>query len=508
MNWRLVYLSILLTEVTLLADAQNQVLDLSNDDAYLDLGTGSVLKPTEAITVMFWMYHDDWQSVDNKPTLLGNTQHVGYAIAFTSDQLQVWISRDSVYKNVKYPTAHLSAGWHHVAFTYSGLEIKLALDGLMVDQMAFAQKAPLMQPDSTISMMIGAETRYNSQPHPGLFFNGLMDEIIISSEAVELETIRKYYAGDFSESAEAVLLNLNFEGERPFTDQSIYSNPVEQVNEPLLRQKELPLRILIKYEFWHFVLLLIIAVAGGIWYLTKANTDSFKWVMAFWIVQVSLLLLASPVMHSWISHDRLPDFWNVRLADFVFVGSLSILAKAIYEAFSHKSASWAWMFLGFAALGVLLLPIDLRQNVVLVISFLTVLGIYTLALLESRLPLLWLVGGLLVGSICIALEMMGFLHFYAFTPVNNILSFVLLGIGLFHLLQDKEEPTPQLSNQLLEILSNKESEVFDLLVSGKTDAEIAEQLTISTNTVKTYNKRIYAKLGVKGRRELVSFVEE
>lgn len=52
-------------------------------------------------------------------------------------------------------------------------------------------------------------------------------------------------------------------------------------------------------------------------------------------------------------------------------------------------------------------------------------------------------------------------------------------------------------------LTNREAEVMVLLVQGRSVNRIAEQLIISPNTVKTHRNRLYAKLGVHNRQELL-----
>lgn len=52
-------------------------------------------------------------------------------------------------------------------------------------------------------------------------------------------------------------------------------------------------------------------------------------------------------------------------------------------------------------------------------------------------------------------------------------------------------------------LSRKEKEVVALLLKGQSDKEIALSLYISINTVKTHLKKIYNKLEIKGRKELL-----
>lgn len=55
-------------------------------------------------------------------------------------------------------------------------------------------------------------------------------------------------------------------------------------------------------------------------------------------------------------------------------------------------------------------------------------------------------------------------------------------------------------------LSEREAEVVDLIVRGNTVPRIAEQLFISENTVRTHTKRIYAKLDVHKKQELIDLV--
>jgi len=53
-------------------------------------------------------------------------------------------------------------------------------------------------------------------------------------------------------------------------------------------------------------------------------------------------------------------------------------------------------------------------------------------------------------------------------------------------------------------LSAREREVVDLIASGATNREIAEQLFLSPHTVKEHTSAIYRKLGVRNRAEAVT----
>ncbi len=56
-----------------------------------------------------------------------------------------------------------------------------------------------------------------------------------------------------------------------------------------------------------------------------------------------------------------------------------------------------------------------------------------------------------------------------------------------------------------ELLSNREFQVLQLLVAGRSVSAIGEQLALSVNTISTYRARIFEKLGVRTLVELVAY---
>ena len=58
------------------------------------------------------------------------------------------------------------------------------------------------------------------------------------------------------------------------------------------------------------------------------------------------------------------------------------------------------------------------------------------------------------------------------------------------------------SNRELERLSDREQEIYRLLQQGKTRKEIASELGITVNTVRTHTKNIYRKTGAHAQSEL------
>lgn len=59
----------------------------------------------------------------------------------------------------------------------------------------------------------------------------------------------------------------------------------------------------------------------------------------------------------------------------------------------------------------------------------------------------------------------------------------------------------------IDSLSAAERAVFNLYLEGYTATEIADILCLSINTIKTHNKRIYMKLNVSSRKELMLYVQ-
>ena len=59
-----------------------------------------------------------------------------------------------------------------------------------------------------------------------------------------------------------------------------------------------------------------------------------------------------------------------------------------------------------------------------------------------------------------------------------------------------------------EALAVREREVLELILANRRRREIAEILHLSENTVKTYTRTLYSKLGVSCREELYSLLIE
>lgn len=65
-------------------------------------------------------------------------------------------------------------------------------------------------------------------------------------------------------------------------------------------------------------------------------------------------------------------------------------------------------------------------------------------------------------------------------------------------------PGPAADSADAALLSPRERRVLDLLAQGRSNKEIARELGVSANTVKTHLANLYAKLGARRRTEAVA----
>jgi DNA-binding NarL/FixJ family response regulator len=87
------------------------------------------------------------------------------------------------------------------------------------------------------------------------------------------------------------------------------------------------------------------------------------------------------------------------------------------------------------------------------------------------------------------------------TEARDIVSALHLASRGMHLLPRSAAPaSPDVEGANL--LTPRETEVMELLRAGASNAEIAYELSIGIETVRTHARAIYRKLGIGSRREL------
>ena len=84
---------------------------------------------------------------------------------------------------------------------------------------------------------------------------------------------------------------------------------------------------------------------------------------------------------------------------------------------------------------------------------------------------------------------------------RDVLTTIHLASRGLHVLPHAAPATPG-GPLLPDVLTPREAEVLDQLQLGRSNAEIAIELSVSIETVRTHARSVFRKLGVKGRREL------
>ena len=79
---------------------------------------------------------------------------------------------------------------------------------------------------------------------------------------------------------------------------------------------------------------------------------------------------------------------------------------------------------------------------------------------------------------------------------------------LYRTTDDALHQRPRHDGFLGEELSDAERRVLDLLVDGLSVSDVARELWLSPNTVKTHRRSIYRKLGATTREEMVERAAE
>jgi len=74
--------------------------------------------------------------------------------------------------------------------------------------------------------------------------------------------------------------------------------------------------------------------------------------------------------------------------------------------------------------------------------------------------------------------------------------------------KNKRRATTSATPSLIEPLSERELEVLRLLITHLSSTELAEELFISRNTVRSHIKNIYGKLNVHSRKDAIQRAQE
>ena len=123
--------------------------------------------------------------------------------------------------------------------------------------------------------------------------------------------------------------------------------------------------------------------------------------------------------------------------------------------------------------------------------------------LKNHSIILWI--GLLTGITIILFQAISLLVIYRYLKQDYYLCLVAVFFLTAGILLNSKYRNPANSiisqGSLLDLLSNKETTVLQMVHDGKTNKEIASALFIELSTVKTHINHIYSKISVSNRKE-------
>jgi DNA-binding NarL/FixJ family response regulator len=97
------------------------------------------------------------------------------------------------------------------------------------------------------------------------------------------------------------------------------------------------------------------------------------------------------------------------------------------------------------------------------------------------------------------------------TEARDIISAIHLASRGMHVLPRSAAAAGGVESLAIEgsdLLTPREAEVLELLQDGATNAQVAHQLSIGIETVRTHARNIYRKLGIASRRELARLARQ
>lgn len=179
--------------------------------------------------------------------------------------------------------------------------------------------------------------------------------------------------------------------------------------------------------------------------------------------------------------------------DYLIVDTLMLGACGIFDLF------W-WSIIGemldYAKNPVKVFGIGLSANVFGVLSGdLMGMGITSIQLSSAQVTVIALT------VVCVTLVIL--------PPLNRQLVILLKGhayLIAYDSMNEQQQETVISKAKVFDPLTVREREVIQLILSGKSNKKVAEELLISESTVKTHARNIYSKYDVTSRAELISTI--
>lgn len=229
---------------------------------------------------------------------------------------------------------------------------------------------------------------------------------------------------------------------------------------------------------------------------------SLYWAIPYIVALIIVRNLPEKITHSYVLYIGMAmivlSFVSFMLLgrnsmDYIIVNTLILGACGIFDLF------W-WSIIGemldYSSNPVKMFGIGLSANVFGVLTGdLIGIGVSSMGLPDAEITVIALV------VICVTLALL--------PPLNRQLSTLIKGhvyiMAYDHMSKPEKKEIIQ-NSKVLVPLTEREGEVLQLILNGKSNREIGEELFISESTVKTHVGNIYSKYDVSKRAELISML--
>ncbi len=229
---------------------------------------------------------------------------------------------------------------------------------------------------------------------------------------------------------------------------------------------------------------------------------SWYWALPYVAALYIMRNLPQTVNRTYILYAAIAMIGFAFLAFSVFdrsAGSYLVINTLMLGAFGIYDLFW-WSILGemldLSANAAMILGIGLSANV---------LGVLTGGIIGQAIGA---DGGrssslLALAIVCTVMVILPPLSKY----LGNVLNTHIYLTSFMEMTPEKQQRTIRIQVES-GVLTERESEIATLIIQGRTYKQVASELYISENTVKTHVKNIYAKYGVQNRNQLLHLVME
>lgn len=150
------------------------------DTSYVTVSYSKELHPSESITVEAIIKLDTFL-VDGGSAIVSTNQGGGYGLWNFEGNLDIYININKDYTSVVDSSDFETGKWYHIAGTYDGHKLKFYVNGILKDQVNFLGTITYKWNNA---LQIGQDASQGNDPE-GSQFNGIIDEIRISGDALE-----------------------------------------------------------------------------------------------------------------------------------------------------------------------------------------------------------------------------------------------------------------------------------------------------------------------------------